>query len=193
MRLLFVHRPFIERFERAAFRERLANHARRWGIAWLALVIAAAAFQTNFRFGLNASPSLPNRLFLIHKGELPQRGQYVAFRWPGGGPYPAGVTFVKIVAGMTGDSVTATCPVTSRELSAVPSVVCSHLRTTLAACAIQWHESRMPTRRQRKTVMYNRAANSGDNFGKHSANVVQDKPRRVDSRRTHRERLALPR
>ena len=29
-----------------------------------------------------------------------------AMRWPGGGPYPAGVTFVKIVTGMTGDSVT---------------------------------------------------------------------------------------
>ena len=106
MRLIFVHRPFIERFERAAFRERLANHARRWGIAWLALVIAAAVFQANFSFGLNASPSLPNRLFLIHKGELPQRGQYVAFRWPGGGPYPAGVTFVKIVGGIAGDHVT---------------------------------------------------------------------------------------
>ena len=41
MRLLFVHRPFFERFERAAFRGRLANHVRRWGIAWLALVINA--------------------------------------------------------------------------------------------------------------------------------------------------------
>jgi conjugal transfer pilin signal peptidase TrbI len=30
----------------------------------------------------------------------------VAFRWPGGGPYPAGVTFVKIIAGMAGDAVT---------------------------------------------------------------------------------------
>jgi conjugal transfer pilin signal peptidase TrbI len=106
MRLLFVHRPLIERFERAAFRERLADHVRRWGIAWLALLIAATVFQANFSFGLNASPSLPERLFLIHKGELPQRGDYVAFRWPGGGPYPAGVTFVKIVGGMAGDHVT---------------------------------------------------------------------------------------
>lgn len=106
MRLLFVHRPFIERFERAAFCKRLAEHARRRAIAYLVLVIAAAVFQANFCFGLNASPSLPDRLFLIHKGTLPQRGEYVAFRWPGGGPYPAGVTFVKIVAGMAGDTVT---------------------------------------------------------------------------------------
>ena len=37
---------------------------------------------------------------------MPQRGEYIAFRWHGGGPYPAGVTFVKIVAGMSGDTVT---------------------------------------------------------------------------------------
>ena len=30
----------------------------------------------------------------------------MAFRWQGGGPYPAGVTFVKIMAGMPGDTVT---------------------------------------------------------------------------------------
>jgi conjugal transfer pilin signal peptidase TrbI len=30
----------------------------------------------------------------------------VAFRWPGGGPYPAGVTFVKVIAGIAGDEVT---------------------------------------------------------------------------------------
>ena len=106
MRLLFIHRPFIDRFVPTVFRERLSHHARRWGITYLVFLIVAGLFQANFGFGLNASPSLPDRLFLIHKGELPQRGQYVAFRWPGGGPYPAGVTFVKIVAGMTGDSVT---------------------------------------------------------------------------------------
>ncbi|HYM41381.1 MAG TPA: S26 family signal peptidase, partial [Steroidobacteraceae bacterium] len=106
MRPLFVHRPFIDRFVPTVFRERLSQHARRWGITYPVFLIVAALFQANFGFGLNASPSLPDRLFLIHKGELPQRGQYVAFRWPGGGPYPAGVTFVKIVAGMTGDSVT---------------------------------------------------------------------------------------
>jgi conjugal transfer pilin signal peptidase TrbI len=60
----------------------------------------------HFSLGLNATPSLPHHLFLIHKGELPKRGQYVAFRWPGGGPYPAGVTFVKLLAGLPGDRVT---------------------------------------------------------------------------------------
>jgi conjugal transfer pilin signal peptidase TrbI len=63
-------------------------------------------FKTQFAFGLNASESLPQHVFLIRKGEQPARGQYVAFRWPGGGPYAAGATFVKILAGMPGDTVT---------------------------------------------------------------------------------------
>lgn len=63
-------------------------------------------FKAQFSVGLNASASLPHRVFLIHKGELPARGQYVAFRWTGGGPYPAGATFVKTLAGTPGDTVT---------------------------------------------------------------------------------------
>ncbi len=106
MRYLFLHHPFIDRFDRDSFRERLARHLRRWGIAYLLLIVIAAVFQAHYGFGLNASPSLPYRFFLIHKGELPQRGDYIAFRWLGGGPYPAGVTFVKVVAGMAGDTVT---------------------------------------------------------------------------------------
>jgi len=106
MRYLFLQRPFIDRFIPESFRQIAGEHVRRWGIAYLLLIVGAALFQAHFGFGLNASPSLPYRFFLIHKGELPQRGDYVAFRWPGGGPYPAGVTFVKIIAGMAGDTVT---------------------------------------------------------------------------------------
>ena len=106
MRYLFLDRRFGDRFDAETFRQTLGEHLRRWGFAYLLLVPGAALLQAHFAFGLNASPSLPQRLFLIHKGELPQRGQYVAFRWPGGGPYPAGVTFVKVIAGMPGDSVT---------------------------------------------------------------------------------------
>ena len=106
MRNLFLHHPFIDRFDLDSFRVRLANHLRNWGIAYLLLIVAAVIFQAHYGFGLNASPSLPYRLFLIHKGEMPQRGEYIAFRWHGGGPYPVGVTFVKIVAGISGDTVT---------------------------------------------------------------------------------------
>ncbi len=106
MRNLFLHHPFIDRFDLDSFRVRLANHLRNWGIAYLLLIVAAVIFQAHYGFGLNASPSLPYRLFLIHKGEMPQRGEYIAFRWHGGGPYPVRVTFVKIVAGISGDTVT---------------------------------------------------------------------------------------
>ena len=83
----------------------LGSHLRRWGIAYLAVVAAAMLFKAHFRFGINSTNSLPVRVFLIQKGAPPARGQYVAFRWPGGGPYPAGTTFVKILAGVPGDSV----------------------------------------------------------------------------------------
>lgn len=76
----------------------LASHLRRWGIVYLATLIAAALFKMNFIFGINSSTSLPHRLFLIHKAKQPARGQYVAFRWNG-------TTFVKILAGVPGDSV----------------------------------------------------------------------------------------
>lgn len=108
MRYLFLKPPLLDRFVSESFRHSLSEHVRRWGIAYLLLIVGAALFQAHFGFGLNASPSLPYRFFLIHKGELPQRGNYVAFRWPGGGPYPAGVTFVKVIAGMAGDAVTRT-------------------------------------------------------------------------------------
>ncbi len=106
MRYLLLQRPLLNRFDHETFRRKLREHVQRWGIAYLLLIVGAALFQAHFAFGLNTSPSLPHRFFLIHKGELPQRGQFVAFRWPGGGPYPAGVTFVKVIAGMAGDAVT---------------------------------------------------------------------------------------
>lgn len=84
---------------------RLTRHLLRWGLATLLLAAAGLWFGAHYRFGLNVTESLPYRLFLIHKGELPARGQYMAFRWRGGGPYPAGSTFVKVVAGMPGDVV----------------------------------------------------------------------------------------
>lgn len=93
-------------FDGETFGRNLRAHLGHWGVAYLVVVLAAILFKTHFAFGLNSSESLPCRVFLIHKGELPLRGQYVAFRWSGGGPYAAGFTFVKILAGVPGDTVT---------------------------------------------------------------------------------------
>ena len=84
----------------------LAQHLRRHGLAWALVLVAAFLFRLQFTFGLNASPSLPCHLFLIHLGEMPARDDYVAFQWHGGGPYRAGITFVKTLTGLPGDTIT---------------------------------------------------------------------------------------
>lgn len=94
------------RFDAAQFRIRTAVHLRRWGLAYAASLVGALWFHSHYALGLNATHSLPGTLYLIERGALPQRGEHVAFRWAGGGPYPAGVTFIKVLAGQPGDTVT---------------------------------------------------------------------------------------
>lgn len=93
------------RFDSVRFRLRAAAHLRRWGLAYPATLAGALWFHSHYAFGLNATHSLPGTLYLIERGALPQRGEHVAFRWAGGGPYPAGVTFIKVLAGQPGDTV----------------------------------------------------------------------------------------
>ena len=78
---------------------------RRHVTGWALTALAAWLFQVQFTFGVNISPSLPESVFLIHKGERPHRGEYVAFRWRGGGPYESGTPFVKVLEGVPGDTV----------------------------------------------------------------------------------------
>ena len=87
------------------FGRALVGHVRRRATTYACMAAFALLFQHGFGFGLNGSESLPHHLYLIHKGAAIQRGDYVAFRWHGGGPYPAGVTFIKIAAGVPGDTV----------------------------------------------------------------------------------------
>jgi len=103
MRYLFLSAP--SRLSELAVR--LGSHLRRWALLYVAVAASAGWFHTRYAIGLNVSPSLPQHVFFIERGVLPQRGNYVAFRWLGGGPYPAGKTFVKKVAGMPGDEVAA--------------------------------------------------------------------------------------
>ena len=99
-----------ERFVAARFRSRAVTHLRRWGLAYAAAVAGGAWFHSHYALGLNATHSLPGTLYLIERGVLPQRGEQVAFRWAGGGPYPVGVTFIKVLAGQPGDTVTRDGP-----------------------------------------------------------------------------------
>lgn len=106
MRTLFTQTNIFREFDHALFRSHLERLTRSWSLPCALVIAAAVLFQQHFMFGLNASPSLPVNLFLIHKGTAPAQGQYVAFRWAGGGPHPAGTTFVKLIAGSPGDVVT---------------------------------------------------------------------------------------
>ena len=102
----FTPAPVWRRFDRAAFRERLMRHLQRWTLIYLLASLATLWFDSHYRVGINVTESLPARFFLIHRGEQVGRGDYVAFRWSGGGAYPAGATFIKMIAGMPGDVVT---------------------------------------------------------------------------------------
>lgn len=73
------------------------------------LLVATWILSHRYLLGLNATFSMPEpALFLVDRtgwppGQTPQRGQFVAVRWHGGGPWPAGALFVKRVEGVPGD------------------------------------------------------------------------------------------
>ena len=96
MRNLFLHRSWPDGFASTGrlrlrmFAERSAAHLKSWALVYVGLVVIALWFHAHYAFGLNASPSLPHRLYLIHKGEMPGRGGLVAIRWGAGGPEKAG-------------------------------------------------------------------------------------------------------
>lgn len=84
-----------------------AHFVRRIAI-YLWLLVALIAFGRHFTVSINASDSLPGIVFLVQKGTWPPRkGDLVAFRYTGGGPYQAGALFLKRIAGVPGAYVTA--------------------------------------------------------------------------------------
>jgi len=89
-----------------AYGHTLGRHVRRFWMVYVAVLGAISVFNTYFAIGVNATPSLAYTVCLIAKGDLEvRRGDLVAFRWHGGGPYPEGVVFTKIVRGLPGDEV----------------------------------------------------------------------------------------
>jgi len=85
----------------------LGRHVRQFGVIYVTVLGALSIFNAYFAIGVNATPSLSYTVCVIAKGDLEVRpGDLVAFRWHGGGPYPAGVVFTKIVRGLPGDEVT---------------------------------------------------------------------------------------
>jgi conjugal transfer pilin signal peptidase TrbI len=98
---------WITKEKTASFGRMMGAWLRRfwWTLALFALGLFV--FQHYFLITINASQSLPQKVFLVLKQEKAVRaGDYVAFVWKGELPYPRGIGFVKQVAGVQGDEVT---------------------------------------------------------------------------------------
>lgn len=87
--------------------QRVKASVVKWKWVWISGVSALLAFNYWFTLGINASQSLPETAYLVHKQDHDfHRGDYMTFRWHGGGPYLPGVKFTKIILGVPGDVVT---------------------------------------------------------------------------------------
>lgn len=84
----------------------LRKHLVRYGPAWLLAVLCFGLFSANYRLVPNATRSLPQSWFLVHLNEEVSRGDYASFLAPDNGIYPAGLWWVKRVAGQPGDVLT---------------------------------------------------------------------------------------
>lgn len=78
--------------------------ARRFPI-YVLVVIAMDVFGHYFYLSFNLTHSLPGTVFLVEKGAHPKKGELAAFVYGGGGPYPKGSYFLKILTGAQGDVV----------------------------------------------------------------------------------------
>jgi conjugal transfer pilin signal peptidase TrbI len=83
-------------------------HLRRHWLIWGGLTAGILLFNAFFTLAFTVTESLPYHVFIVIKNDLDiKRGDYIAWRWAGGGPYPEGLSFLKQVRGMAGDTVTA--------------------------------------------------------------------------------------
>lgn len=83
-------------------------HLKRMWWAWAAALIALTTISHFFSISVNGwTESLPQKTFLLLKQDkVIHRGDYIQFKWHGGGPYPKDLAFVKQVRGVPGDIVT---------------------------------------------------------------------------------------
>ena len=85
----------------------LYAHLLRNYLRYILLVLCYAAFAQRYELSINVSESLPGVLYLVEKGKLPSKGEYVSFYYPSDFIYPKGVRFLKRVVGVEGDVVRA--------------------------------------------------------------------------------------
>lgn len=79
---------------------------RRFGLVLLALLLATAFFTSRYQLALNMTESLSGSVFLIDKShKCALKGELVAFTWKNASPIPDGITAIKRVVGVAGDTV----------------------------------------------------------------------------------------
>lgn len=96
-----------QRLSPRAYIDLCLEHFRRYWWQYVLPIAVIGILQLFIRIDVNLSESLPDHVFITVKGYTSniERGDYIAFEWPGGGPYPKGFHFVKIVRGVPGDVV----------------------------------------------------------------------------------------
>lgn len=83
------------------------SHFARRAALYIWLLAGVAVFGHYFYLSVNLTNSLPGTVFLIEKQVHPKKGDLAAFVYGGGGPYPKGAFFLKILTGAQGDLVSA--------------------------------------------------------------------------------------
>lgn len=79
---------------------------RRYALLFAALLLATLLFTSRYQLAVNMTESLSGRVFLIDKTDRRAiKGELIAFRWEDAPPIPDGITVIKRVAGVTGDTV----------------------------------------------------------------------------------------
>ena len=85
----------------------IRRHFRGNWLYWLFGLAALGLAEQYVGFGAVESASVPYKVYLIKKWDrsYPKKGEWVVFKWHGGGLMPKGSRFVKQVHGVTGDQV----------------------------------------------------------------------------------------
>lgn len=79
---------------------------KRYALLFVALLLGTVLFTSRYQLAVNMTESLPGSVFLIDKShKRAVKGELVAFTWKNAPPIPEGITVIKRVAGVTGDSV----------------------------------------------------------------------------------------
>lgn len=80
---------------------------KRYALLFVVLLLGTALFTSRYQLAVNMTESLSGSVFLIDKShKRAVKGELVAFTWKNAPPIPDGITVIKRVAGITGDSVT---------------------------------------------------------------------------------------